>query len=161
MTNTTIEQTSFTPTTNPFEAAIQQAEQRERQRVNQEAKQAKTRRAQREREREEREHQTRVRNIKHWVESFFSAVVTTAIRKEWKPEAIIQAKAYAEALVLSASNTELPVIDPGMTQLIRGKFAYGLVLDQRGRQVIPERFFNGQRQDWFPTLFERTLREAR
>ena len=124
-----------------------------------EARLAEERRLEREKREEERAERLFQRNAHNWVMNFFDAVAKTATQKEWKPAAIDQARAYAEALVRK-SDVPLPTIDPGIAKVIQSKFAYGIALDSSRRAVIPENFFNGQRQDWFPALYELKLTQV-
>ena len=77
----------------------------------------------------------------------------------WDFNMLGSARAYAEALVRK-SDVPLPTIDPGIAKVIQSKFAYGIALDSSRRAVIPENFFNGQRQDWFPALYELKLTQV-
>ena len=156
-TTTTTEKTQVT-SRNPFAAARVQAEQREHEQAAKEARLAEERRLEREKREKERAGQFQ-RDAYSWAMNFFEAVAKAATQKEWKPAAIDQARAYAEALVRK-SDVPLPTIDPGMAKVIQSKFAYGIALDSSRRAVIPENFFNGQRQDWFPALYELKLTQV-
>ena len=157
-TTTTTEKTQVA-SRNPFAAARVQAEQREHEQAAKAARLAEERRLEREKREKERAERLFQRNAHNWVMNFFDAVAKTATQKEWKPAAIDQARAYAEALVRK-SDVPLPTIDPGIAKVIQSKFAYGIALDSSRRAVIPENFFNGQRQDWFPALYELKLTQV-
>ena len=156
-TTTTTEKTQVT-SRNPFAAARVQAEQREHEQAAKAARLAEERRLEREKREKERAGQFQ-RDAYSWAMNFFEAVAKAATQKKWKPAAIDQARAYAEALVRK-SDVPLPTIDPGMAKVIQSKFAYGIALDSSRRAVIPENFFNGQRQDWFPALYELKLTQV-
>lgn len=170
MSSTTIEHPMSVSTNNPFEAARKLAEQREQEEAAEASRLAEVRRIEREQHEAELQKERELRkaaakqeefvmNAKRWILDFFSAVAKTAIDRGWKATAIVDTKTYAEALVRQ-SDQPLPKIDPGIAKVIHSKFAYGLALDHKRRQIIPENFFNGQRQDWFPALYERKLTEA-
>jgi hypothetical protein len=165
MSSTTTDRPTIVTTHDPFSTVLQQAEQRVQSEAAEKERLAEERRLERVRLQAEREQERQrleakrqadqfVTNVKNWIGGFFAAVAKTAEAQKWQPAAILEAKAYCEALVLQGEGHELPKIDPTMGKIIHGKFAFGIALDHVGRKVIPESFFVGQRQEWFPRLLD-------
>lgn len=137
---------------NPFDLALQRAQQRETDAALVQKQQDLERETAREKAAEAARIKAFQDGIRQWVMRFFVAVADTADKRGWKPEAVKQARAYAEALVCSKTDNPLPVTDPGIAKVVQDRFAYGIALD--AKRSIPADFFTGQRQDWFPELFK-------
>ena len=106
-----------------------------------------------------RKQQYLVQDVNKFVSRFLYAVAKKAGRSQWKEAAIDLVERYAMALV-SHGDVELPKIDPTMAAVIHDCFAYGMFkyISEASYQNIPDDYFVGQRQDWFPGLLEKKAR---
>lgn len=83
-------------------------------------------------------------------EGFSRAIAKSDWFKNLKSTAQQAAARYCTAL--ASSDMVLPSLDPSMASVINDKFAYGVKL---AGNTIPEDYFVGQRQDWFPELLKK------
>lgn len=90
---------------------------------------------------------------------FLEAVANRIMNPGWSPEYFLQVQAYAEGLLFSKTDPQLPQINPRHAEAILEKFSYGLRLAKQFDRPVPKGLFYGQRL--LAQKAEETEREAR
>jgi hypothetical protein len=91
-------------------------------------------------------------NVFKFQEAFAFSVVKSDRFKNLK--SVAQEAILNYCMALASPDQVLPGIDPSMAYFVNDKFTYGIVL---AGLKIPEDYFVGQRQDWFPELHSKKL----
>jgi hypothetical protein len=158
--STTTEATRISPRTSIFDHVIQNTEQREAAREadallkKQAADEVRNARAAEERAAQTARDKAAAlnRSVDNFQTKFFYSIVKTDWFKNLKSTAQREVSRYCEAL--ASSDMALPSLDPSMASVVHDKFAYGIKL---AGDNIPESYFVGQRQGWFPELLNKKL----
>lgn len=95
-----------------------------------------------------------IENVRTFIDGFENAVLKAADMYEWNPEEILAAGNYVAQLVFP-NDRELPRVPAKVAHVVHDKFAYGIALCGN----IPDGTLIGQRQDWFPALYQQDVEQ--